>query len=83
MYGRFQYILSRVFPFLFPCWGLLCLSVRGELPLSPLEFYCDSPFLGIYISGMPKEIQSFFNIISIFLYHKILSMPPIKVNLKY
>ena len=32
----FLEIPSRGFHFDFPCWGLLCLSVRGELNISPL-----------------------------------------------
>ena len=41
-------ITSQIFIFDFPCWDLLCLSVRGELHISPLDFNYDYPLLGNY-----------------------------------
>ena len=47
---------SQVFLFAFPRWGLLCLSFREELHISPLGFYYTSPFLGNYINHQKYEI---------------------------
>ena len=45
----FLEIPSQGFLFALPSWGLLCLSVRGELHISPLRFYYASPLLGNYM----------------------------------
>ena len=60
---------SRGFLFAFPCWGLLFLYFSGELHISPLEFYCDSPFLGNYINHQNYKIAYFpFNPITDYIY---------------
>ena len=46
---------SQGFLFAFPHWGLLCLSFRGGLHISPSVFYYASPFLGNYMSPGPPQ----------------------------
>ena len=55
----FLEITSQGFIFSFPCWGLLCLSVPGELNISSLGFYYASPFLGKYINHQRKRFPTF------------------------
>ena len=47
---------SRGFLLALPYWGLQCLSFRGELHISLLGFYYDSPFLGNYINHQKDKI---------------------------
>ena len=55
----FLEIPYRGFPFAFPCWDLLCLSVRGELHISPLGFYYASTLLGKYINHQRTMLPTF------------------------
>ena len=71
----FPEIPSWRFLFAFPRWGLLCLSVRGELHIFPLGFYYDSTLLGNYMdqseTGRPKFNDTAYTTTAPFLLEKI------------